>query len=313
MGTDHWPAVEVRHLESLRAIARAGSFHGAADDLEYTQSAVSQHLAALEAAVGLRLVERGRGRRTVELTEAGTMLLGHADAIVARLNAARADLRAYAAGTSGILRVGTYQSVGARILPTLLSRLSATWPDIEVQLRESNTDEGLLGLIESGELDLTFAVLPLAEGPFDRIELLRDPYVLMVAAGSPLAREEPGPTLSEIAAGPLIGFSSCRTTRAAESYLSLDGVPPRIVFRSDDNGTVQGLVAAGVGSALVPSLTVDEADDRVVLRAVDVPPRVITLAWHRGRHRSPASLAFVELARDVCAALRPPAAAVTKS
>jgi len=119
----------------------------------------------------------------VELTEAGTLLGGRADAIAARMSAARADLRAYAAVASGILRVGTYQSVGARILPTLLSRLSATWPGIEVQLRESSDDQGLLGLIESGELDLTFAVVPLAIGPFDWVELMRDPYVLMVAAG----------------------------------------------------------------------------------------------------------------------------------
>jgi len=97
---------------------------------------------------------------------------------------------------------------------------------------------------------------------------------------------------------------------AAESYLSRDGAAPRIVFRSADNGTVQGLVAAGVGSALVPSLTVDEDDERVVLRPVDVPPRVITLAWHRGRHRSPASIAFVDLARDVCAGLHRATAAV---
>jgi len=304
MEQDHWPALEIRHLESLRAIAKTGSFHGAADDLEYTQSAVSQHLAALEAVVGLRLVDRGRGRRKVELTEAGTLLLGHADAVAARLSAARADLRAYAAGASGILRVGTYQSVGARILPTLLSRLSATWPGIEVRLRESSDDQGLLDGIGSGELDLTFAVSPLPEGPFESVDLLRDPYVLMVAAGSPLARQDPLPALSEIAQGPLIGFSSCRSTMAAESYLSRDGVAPRIVFRSADNGTVQGLVAAGVGVALVPSLAADEDDPRVVLRAVEVPPRVISLVWHRGRHRSPASIAFVDLARDVCAGLR---------
>src|SRR5512137_2003955 len=114
--TDQWAVLELRHLESLRAIARTGSFRAAADELDYTQSAISQHLAALEAIVGLRLVDRGRGRRQVSLTEAGEILVRHADAIAARLSAARADLNAYAEGAVGTLRVGTYQSVSARIL-----------------------------------------------------------------------------------------------------------------------------------------------------------------------------------------------------
>src|SRR5664279_5672793 len=120
MAVDHFGDVEFRHLLSFRAVAATGSFHEAAQSLDYTQSAVSQHVAALESVLGVRLLDRSRGRRTVELTEAGTLLLRHADAIVARMQAARADLRAYAEGATGVLRVGTYQSVGARVLPATL-------------------------------------------------------------------------------------------------------------------------------------------------------------------------------------------------
>ena len=303
METDHWTDLELRHLQSFRAVAETGSFHAAADLLDYTQSAVSQHLAALESIVGLRLVERSRGRRTVELTEPGRLLLRHAEAIVARLSAAQADLRSYAEGASGVLRVGTYQSVGARILPALVSRFSAAWPGVEVRLREDHDDIRLLSFVESGEIDLAFTVFPLPAGPFDAVELLRDPYVLMVASGSPMARHTGGPVLREIAGQPLIGFSACRTTELAEEHLRRNGCEPRVVFRSDDNGTVQGLVAAGVGSALVPLLTVDADDPSVALVPADVPPRIIGLAWHRDRHRSPANRAFVDLAREVCAAV----------
>jgi len=304
METDHWADLELRHLQSFRAIAETGSFHAAADLLDYTQSAVSQHLAALESIVGVRLVERSRGRRTVEVTEPGRLLLRHADAIVARLSAAQADLRSYAEGASGVLRVGTYQSVGARILPVLVSRFSTTWPGVEVRLREDHDDVRLLAFVESGELDLAFTVFPLPAGPFDAVELLRDPYVLMVASGSPLARHAGAPVLREIADQPLIGFRAGRTTELAEAHLRSNGVEPRVVFRSNDNGTVQGLVAAGVGSALVPLLTVDADDPAVTLLEADVPPRIIGLAWHRDRHRSPANRAFVELAREVCAAVQ---------
>ncbi len=304
MDTDHWADLELRHLKSFRAIAATGSFHAAADLLDYTQSAVSQHLAALESIVGVRLVERSRGHRFVEVTEPGRLLLRHADAIVARLSAAQADLRSYAEGASGVLRVGTYQSVGARILPALVSRFSQTWPGVEVRLREDHEDVLLLAFVESGEIDLAFTVFPLPSGPFDAVELLRDPYVLMVAIGSPLAGHTGAPVLREIANQPLIGFRGSRTTELAEAYLRSNGVEPKVVFRSNDNGTVQGLVAAGVGSALVPLLTVDADDPAVTLLPADVPPRIIGLAWHRDRHRSPANRAFVELAREVCAAVR---------
>jgi DNA-binding transcriptional LysR family regulator len=300
MGTDHLADVEFRHLLSFRAVAQTGSFHDAAEALDYTQSAVSQHVAALESMLGVRLLDRSRGRRTVELTEAGSLLMKHADAIVARMQAVRADLRAYQEGASGLLRVGTYQSVGARVLPAALGIFTAQWPGVEVHLVETNSDSGLLNLVESGELDLSFAVYPLNEGPYEGVELLRDPYVLVVRAGSTPASLRRPLTAREISEQPLIGFRHCRSTRAAEEYLRADGGDPRWVFRSDDNTTVQALVRAGIGCALVPRLTVDESDEECAVLATDVPPRVLALAWHRDRYRSPAQVAFAEIAAQVC-------------
>src|SRR4051812_25175116 len=115
--------VELRHLAALEAVGRTHSFVAAARELGYTQSAISQQIARLEAGVGQRLVERPGGPRPVTLTEAGTLLLRHADAIVAQLDAAEADMAALAAGAAGPLHVGIFQSVGARILPGLLRRV----------------------------------------------------------------------------------------------------------------------------------------------------------------------------------------------
>jgi molybdate transport repressor ModE-like protein len=112
MEPDRWLGIELRHLTALEAVAREGSFGRAAKSLGYTQSAVSQQIAALERIVGARLVDRPGGPRPVSLTEAGELLLRHAEAIVARLAAAQADLGALAEGEAGVLRVGIYQSVG---------------------------------------------------------------------------------------------------------------------------------------------------------------------------------------------------------
>src|SRR6266540_12457 len=113
MEPDRWLGVELRHLAALEALADEGSFGRAAAALGYTQSAVSQQIAALERAVGVRLVERPGGPRPVTLTEAGRLLLRHANAIVARMQAAAADLAAFSEGAAGTLRIGTYQSVSA--------------------------------------------------------------------------------------------------------------------------------------------------------------------------------------------------------
>ena len=231
----------------------------------YTQSAISQQIATLERIVGLRLVERPGGPRPISLTEAGRILVRHADAIEARLLAAKADMLALEAGDAGQLRVGTFQSVGTRILPTLLRRFSEAHPAVEVVLRESADESELLEMIERGELDLTFWTLPVSRGPYDSVELLRDPYVLVVPAGSPLAELKRTPTLKEIALQPLIGFNHCSAMDEVESCLASTGRSPNIVFRSDNNGTVQGLVGAGVGVSVAPLLTVDEDDPRTDL------------------------------------------------
>src|ERR1035437_5372640 len=258
MTADHLADLEFRHLLSFRAVAETGSFHEAAVSLDYTQSAVSQHVAALESILGVRLLERGRGRRTVAVTEAGGLAVGHAYAIVARMRAARADIQAFSEGATGLLRVGTYQSVGARVLPETLGIFTRLWPKVEVHLMETNSDDGLLDLVESGDLDLSFAVYPLSEGPFEGVELFRDPYVVVVPTGSPLTKLDRPASAREISELPLIGFRHCRSTSAAEAYLRANGGSPQWVFRSDDNTTVQALVVAGIGVALVPRLTVDE-------------------------------------------------------
>ncbi len=296
-----WRGLELRHLAALHAVAEAGTFGRAARQLGYTQSAMSQQIASLENLVGQRLVERERGQPRVALTEAGRLLLGHADAVVARLEAAHADFVAFGQGELGVLRVGTYQSVSTRILPLLMRDFSATWPRVEVRLSEVSTQD-LLPLVERGELDLTFDVVPIADGPFGTVELLRDPYVLLVAANSSLAQSKHSPSLSEIARLPLISFRHPLEATHLEEVLRGHGAKPRIVFRSDDNGAVQGMVSAGLGVAVVPALAVDVRDPSVVALPLGdiVAPRVLCLVWHRDRYRSPAARAFVEAAIQLC-------------
>jgi DNA-binding transcriptional LysR family regulator len=302
MESDSWLGVELRHFLALEAVAREGSFGRAAAALGYTQSAVSQQIATLERIVGHRLVERPGGPKPVSLTDAGKLLLTHADAIAARVAAAQADLTALAEGQAGTLRVGVFQSAGQRILPRVMHNFLEAWPQVKVTLTESANDEELLNFVERGELDLTFADLPLTEGPFDWVELLRDPYVLVVPADSALAERETAPSWRDIAELDLITHKHCRFL---ELIMADARRPLRFVFRSDHNQTVQALAAAGVGTALVPRLTIESDDDATALIPLPkVPPRVISFVWHRDRYRTAAAHAFVETAQAVCAELQ---------
>jgi DNA-binding transcriptional LysR family regulator len=307
MEPDRWLGVELRHFLALEAVSREHSFAKAAVALGYTQSAVSQQIATLERLVGQKLIERPGGPKPVSLTEAGRLLLTHAEAIAARVAAAQADLTALEDGEAGTLRVGVFQSVGQRILPELMRRYLASWPKVGVSLTESADDSDLLAQVERGELDLTFSDLPLTEGPFESVELLRDPYVLVVPAGSELAKRGSPPSLREVAQFQLIGHKYCRTRIQIETVFR---EPLDYVFQSDHNQTVQALVAAGVGMALVPRLTMDAQDESTELIDLPkLPPRVIALAWHRDRYRTPAARAFVDTAQAVCAELEPEAVA----
>ena len=300
MEPDSWLGVELRHLAALEAIATEGTFGRAAEKLGYTQSAISQQIAMLERIVGERLIERPGGSRPVTFTEAGRILLRHAETIVARLQAAQADLAALSAGEAGTLHIGTFQSVGAKILPEMLRRFRTAWPDVQIELRESHLDRELAAMVERGELDLAFVQMPLDNPSLDMIELLRDEYVLVTSLDSEFGVDR-RPTLREIADQPLIGYRNCRATEILVDQLRAAGREPHFVFRSDENGVVQGLAGTGIGIALVPRLAVDENDDtvRIVELGPRIAPRIVGIARHRDRYHSAAAQAFVATALDV--------------
>jgi DNA-binding transcriptional LysR family regulator len=298
---DPWLGVELRHFAALDAVESEGSFGRAAIRLGYTQSAVSQQIATLERIVGEQLVERPGGSRPVTLTEAGSLLLRHARAIVARLQAAQADIALLSAGEAGSLRVGTFQSVGARVLPEVMRRFTQTWPHVEIELRESHSDAALADLVERGELDLSFVQLPLEKPGLETMLVLQDDYVLVSSKSSSFAADGRPPTLREIAEQPLIGYRNCRTTEIVAGQLRSSGREPHFVFRSDDNGVVQGLAGAGIGVAIMPRLGINPNDDSVRLTTLSprIPRRQVGIARHKDRYHSPAARAFVATALEV--------------
>jgi DNA-binding transcriptional LysR family regulator len=269
--------VEIRHLAALGAVADTGSFGRAAAQLGFTQSAVSQQIAALERIVGEPVFERPGGPRPVEITPAGEVLLRHARVVLGRLREAEQDLAALRAGEQGRIAIGTFQSVSVRILPAVLAALKAERPGVDVHLIELADQTELIDQVVSGALDLTF--VNTVEDPRLVTEFLFSDPIMFVTAATPDVSGGPVAP-AEINGRPLIGEQESSCQLLIESSLRLLGVSPTYVFRSNDNGAMQAMVRAGMGDAVMPLLAIDRTDPGVVVREVEPPlePRLIGVA-----------------------------------
>lgn len=298
---DRWAGLEIRHLAALTAVEREGTFRAAADSLGYVQSAVSQQISQLEQLVGRRLVERSRGPGRVALTESGKLLLKHADRVLQQLQAARADLQATPNESTETLRVGTFESVAARVMPSVLRRFAARRPGIQVSTIDAPADASVFAAIAEGKLDATFAELPPEDGPYEGRALISDPCVLVVARDNELADIDGTPTLAEIAAMPLVAHPAWRMTALIDAHFAAAGLAPEYRYRSDNNVAIQALVSAGLAAAIMARLAVNDHDPGTRMIELDaLPRRAIGLYWHSGRVSGRGLDAFVETVEATC-------------
>ncbi len=293
-----WNDITARHLLALQAVHEEGTFGRAAERLGFTQSAVSQQVATLEQIVGQPLFDRKPGPNPPTLTPAGEVVHQHAVTLLAGIEEAELELSRLVRGVSGSLRVGTFQSISARVLPLALRQLYDQSPDVEITLVDDDLHADVFDAIHAGELDLAFAANELPEGVGSRY-LAADPYVAVVQPDEP-----PGPLqLETLRSRPLIGqpeADSCG--HAVNRGLERLGVSPHYAFRSHDNGAVQGMVAAGVGIAIVPLLTVDTSDPKISVRTTvpEIEPRKISVIWDESRTLLPVANQLVDILTDVC-------------
>ncbi len=299
---DSYAGIEMRHLRALVTVARTSSFSAAARELGYAQSAISQQIASLERIVGARLLERPGGPRPVSLTEAGVVLHRHAERMLARLTVARGDLRALAAGDAGTLRIGTFQSVGAQLLPEALRRLRTDLPGLDVRLLEDHDEHVLTDAVLAGELDLAFALIGALDPRLEAIDVVRDPWVLLAPRDSPLVSEQPVP-LARLHGLPAVTWHLRSQLAEVDATLAARGVVMDVVFRTDDNLALQHYVGAGLGHAIAGQLIVEPGSSPwtpLVLRLEEgIPPRRIGLVWARQRMRPRVAEAFIETVRAV--------------
>jgi DNA-binding transcriptional LysR family regulator len=294
----------VRRMKVLREVASRGSFSAAAEALNFTQSAVSQHIAALERESGTQLAERRS--RGVRLTEAGRVLVDHADAILARLECAQDDLAAIAGLRGGKLRLICFQSAGATLVPRAVAAFHGRHPRVELSMLEAEPDEAAVRL-KAGEVDLAL-VYNHDSTPglvLELTHLIDDRYDMIVAKGHALA-DRRRLSLADFAEEPWIASTSvCGCRRITESACREAGFEPLVAFEADETLAAQALVAAGVGVTMLPRLALTTIHPGVVARPLrDAPVRDISAARLEGAYRSPASEAMVQILQNVAEEFR---------
>jgi DNA-binding transcriptional LysR family regulator len=302
--------LDVRRLRVLHAVSAYGSVTAAAAALGYSAPAVSQQLGALEREVGMTLTERaGRG---VSLTPAAQILVGHTDALLARLDAAEADLAALRDQIAGRVALAAFPSAAASLVPAAWAALADSAPQVRLDLTEMEPEESLPAMLR-GETDVAVAheydLLPRPLDPlFERRELLDDPVVLAIPADSALslAGLDPVP-LATLAGQPFLAprqATSC--AEMIQRACARAGFVPRVVARASDFQVLLSLVAAGAGVTLVPRLASRWLPPgvRLVPPAEPVTRRVFTVS-RRGGDRKPA----VRVVLDALSTAAGPAAA----
>jgi DNA-binding transcriptional LysR family regulator len=295
--------LHVGRLRVLSEVIRQGSFSAAAEALSYTQSAVSQAIARLEAETGATLIVRDRGG--VRATAAGASLVEHAEAILARIEAAEADLDAVLGVRAGRLRVASFPSAGATLMPHAIATFRSRHPDVALTLAEGEPED-IAPRLRAGEFDLAllFEFPGTGERHGARLRtqlLLEDPMLVALPAEHALA-EEPALRLADLRDEDWVQTSaSSPCARHVVRLCLAAGFEPRVTFESDDYETVQGLVAAGVGVALIPHLALTHVHPGIVVRALAPrsPARRVVAATVAAAGVSPAAETMIEILAGV--------------
>ncbi len=290
-------------LNVFREVVAHGSFSAAADALSYSQSAVSQAIATLEGELGVSLIERNRGG--VRATAAGAALNGHIGGILAQMETAEAEIAAIAAGHGGQLRMASFPTAGATLMPQAIAAFRASHPGVDVTLAEGEPEE-IAPRLRAGEFDLV--LLFEFEGVGERLgagirrfELLEDPLHLTLRSDHPLAQRK------QLRLEDLRRESWIQTSAASPCARHVvrschgAGFEPSVSFESDDYQTVQGLVAAGVGVALIPQLALSTVRPDIRVRALhpQSPVRKVLAATPRGAAVTPALTTMLDILREI--------------
>jgi DNA-binding transcriptional LysR family regulator len=299
--------LDVRKLIMLQAVMAEGSIAAAARRLQYTRSAVSQQLSALETEAGTALIDRTGNHIT--LTPAGRALVEHAERILVELRSAEATLAGAGTRITGLLRVGIPFREGPHIMSSALTEVRRRFPDMELRLTATSDEDGP-DAVHRDQLDLAIVsrygdARETARSGLREWVLGRDPLRLCVHPDHPLGAS-PGCAMTQLASEPWIMCPDTSLGRLVRGMCIAAGFQPRLAATVQDVGTAISLVGIGWGITIAPELTPSGTPAPVVrlpIASIDTT-RYTVLIVRDGEHLSPRLAAAVSAVRSVSAELR---------
>jgi LysR family hydrogen peroxide-inducible transcriptional activator len=293
----------IKQLEYVVAVARYGSFRGAADALAISQPTLTAQIARVEKLLGISLFERTRSGAA--LTPAGRRVEEHARRVLGTLNDLLESADSARSGGAGVYRLGVAATLGPYVLPQILPDLHATYADLKLYVREEAPRQLEYGL-EHGDYDLILTALPINSSQLDSEVLIREEVRLVMPGDHPLAAK------TRIEAADLAGAQILTTEEGQAFSRQIEQVCARLgaeVLRDYQGSSLDALrvmVVMGMGLAFLPALYIEsEIGDDSALAVRDVQGETIArlhaLAWRPG---SPARLFYRHLAEDMRGLLR---------
>jgi DNA-binding transcriptional LysR family regulator len=292
--------MELRHLRTIAAVARHGSFSRAADELYLAQSAVSQQVRRLEEELGVEVFRRTS--RSVELTAEGEVILGYAHRVLREVDGLHSELGELTGLVRGEVRIGGMYPTGPYDLAEILAEFRLRHPGVAINMVE-DTQEDVLKRLRTDELDCAFtAVEPDTLGDEYAATLIwEEEFVVALPTAHPLA-DGGHVTFEALAGEDLIAYrENSALRRRLERTMADRGLAPRNAFICTEMAAVRALVSKGLGLAVIPRSVAEQEGPPIALRPIG-PDRFtwpVALVWRAGRRQPAAAKAFLAVALEM--------------
>ncbi len=288
------PNLKISQLRALVAVAHHQNFSHAALELNVSQSGISHAIASLEEELGIQLLHRGR--YGAHLTPVGEKIVQHAHIIIEHLEKIVTEAQQVKGVHGGTVHLATFRSLATNIIPEILVKFRAQFPNIKVSIIEFEEASDLEQSLQEGKTDLGLCDL-INPNQFDRFDLLRDEYVVLLPPNTIIPQETQQLTWEQLAHFSLIIPHSQTCSKHIYPYLKEKSL--EVGYRIRGDSTIISLVKQGLGAGILPRLAAEPIPESIQTCSLPIKlERVIQVAMRKQAMHTPATYAFLETLRD---------------
>jgi DNA-binding transcriptional LysR family regulator len=288
--------VKLSQLKALVTVAETGSFSEAALQINVSQSTVSHSIAAMEDALGVVLIHRGRQKAT--LTPVGDRICTQAQQVLSLIDDMGREAACARGVEGGQVRIAAFRSMASEILPEAIAQLHQRYPTVQILISEFDNSRELTAIMRAGKADLAIADL-IQEDDFETFALMEDPFIALLPPGDIHAMLGAQLTWNDLRSQPLI-VSSGDCCRVVRSLLQQCQPPIEIAYLIANDSTAVSMTRQGLGISIMPKLAAQPIPPEV--RTAQLPfnkARPLGISWLKETWLTPAAYALLDVFKDL--------------